>query len=612
MKGAAFLLLAAGGFSACRRDPAGRERQLAPARVTSAIKLDNFGYRPEDAKVAIFSADPGPTVEVRTSIGAIAFVVPTDGGSIIRKDADPCSGGPIWWVDLTPLRARGTYRLFSPALDAGSYSFVVAPDVYEAVMRAGLRTFYLQRCGIAKAAAFAGAWADGTACHLTDAKTGAGAGHRDHGVRDLAGGWHDAGDYNKYVWYSVSNAILFMLRAWEEDPRVFPDGALGLPESGNGVSDLLDEVKWELDFLLKMQLPDGSALSRVHSGTDASGASPPSADAASRHYEDPTVQSGAVLAGSCALASRVFAAAGQPAYAATLKSAALRAWSWLERQGNADEKVWAAAEVFRVDPTVVSARSYVDGYHADAWSGASFRASRYDSQAAVTYVQAREATAAVVSVMREGIGREVDRIFAADDVYRNGMPPSSYHWGSNAIRAAQGVFLLEAARLRATGSRSGAECRAHALDMLHFFHGQNPLGMVYLTAMATLGGEHSSWQLFHDWFGQSQSPYSRSRYVGKPAGVAEPQYPYFIGADNHGIRDDKTSAFGPAPGFVPGGPNANYSGDAIPPAGAPCPNGFYRDWNDQTAWTARTWEITESSIGYQGPYVALAAAFVAR
>jgi hypothetical protein len=136
--------------------------------------------------------------------------------------------------------------------------------------------------------------------------------------------------------------------------------------------------------------------------------------------------------------------------------------------------------------------------------------------------------------------------------------------------------------------------------------------MVYLTNMAALGGEHSSWQLFHNWFGQSQSAFSRSRYVGKPAWVAEPHYPYFTGVDNHGVRDDKVSTLGPAPGFVPGGPYRGYSGDATPPRGAVAPDRYYRDWNDQSAWTARTWEITESSIGYQGPYVALAAAFSPR
>jgi len=582
----------------------------AAAPVTTSVKLDNFGYRPDDTKVAIFSADPGATVQVRTPAAEVVFRVPTDGGSIHSKGKDPGSGDQVWWVDFSPVKARGSYHLFSSSLNARSYEFVIAPDVYDDVMRTALKTFYLQRCGIAKTATYAGAWADGTACHRADAWTGPAPSQVDRGLRDLTGGWHDAGDYNKYLWYAASNAILFMLRAWEDEPRRFPDGALNIPESGNGVSDLLDEVKWELDFFLKMQLPDGSVLSTVHAEGSANGASPPSADPTRRFYRNPTLESGAVFAGSCALASRVFKAASQAAYAATLKNAALSTWGWLQGQGDSQEKVWAAAEVFRMDSTITSARRYVDGYHAANWSGVSFDATSYAAHAAITCVQAAGATPAVVSAMRAGIARQVDQIFSSDDFYRNGMPVSWYHWGSNATRAGQGVFLLQAARLGATGSHTAAECRRHALDILHFFHGQNPLSMVYLTNMASHGGEHSSWQLFHNWFGQSESPYSRSKYVGKPSSVLEPHYPYFSGVDNHAIRDDKTSALGPAPGFVPGGPNRNYSGDATPPRGAAWPNRFYRDWNDQAIWTARTWEITENSIGYQGPYVALVAAFV--
>ena len=606
---ASLFLVAVPALSACRRD---RPVDHGGLPVTTAIKLDNFGYRPEDAKVAIFTADPGVTVAVRSPGGAVVFSVPSDGGSISSKGRDPSSGDQVWWVDVSALRTPGRYHLFSASMNVRSYEFVIAPDVYDEVLRAALKTFYLQRCGTPRPEAHAGVWADGSACHRTDAKAGPAAGQVDRGLRDLSAGWHDAGDYNKYLSYAASNAILFMLRAWEDDPRVFPDGDLGIPESGNGVSDLLDEVKWELDFFLKMQLPDGSVLSEVHAEGEGNGASPPSADATRRHYKDPTLESGAVFAGSCALASRVFTAAGQAAYAATLKQAALSTWAWLDGQGTSDEKVWAAAEIFRMAPATVSARSYVDGYRPASWSGASFdlNVTRYDTHAAITYVQAAGATPAVVSAMRASIARQVDEIFSADDLYRNGMPAASYHWGSNAMRAGRGVFLLQAARLGATGSHTAAECRGHALDILHFFHGQNPLSMVYLTNMASRGGEHSSWQFFHNWFGQSRSSYSRTRYVGKPASVVEPHYPYSSGADNHGVRDDKTSVLGPAPGFVPGGPNRNYSGDAIPPAGGAWPNRFYRDWNDQTVWTARTWEITENSIGYQGPYVALAAAFV--
>jgi hypothetical protein len=610
LRRASLLLAAASVVAVCRRDMrATVDHQGGAARVTTSVKLDNFGYRPDDVKVAIFSADPG-AVQVRTRAGAVVFAVQTNGGSISSKGLDAPSGDQVWWVDFSPLSARGTYHLFSPSLNARSYEFVVAPDVYNDVMRTALKTFYRQRCGIAKPTTYAGAWADGTACHRADVSTGPAAGVVDRGLRDLTGGWHDAGDYNKYLFYAASNAILFMLRAWEDDPRAFPDGDLNIPESGNGVSDLLDEVKWELDFFLKMQLPDGSVLSQVHADGSASGASPPSADTTRRYYQNPTLESGAVFAGSCALASRVFKAAGQAAYAATLKNAALLTWSWLRGQGDSHEKVWAAAEIFRMDPKVDSARSYVDGYHAANWSGVIFNVTSYDAHASITYVQTVGATPAVVLAMRANIGRQVDLIFAADDLYRNGMPSSAYHWGSNEIRAGLGVFLLRAARLGETGAHTAEECRRHALDILHFFHGQNPLSMVYLTNMVSRGGEHSSWQFYHNWFGQAQNSYSRSNYVGKPASVVEPHYPYFSGADNHGIRDDKTSALGPAPGFVPGGPNKNYLGDATPPGGAVFPNRFYRDWNDQAVWTARSWEITENSIGYQGPYVALVAAFV--
>jgi len=641
--GAGLVLTTALGLSGCGREARAIGDAHRAGVGRTAIKLDHFGYRPDDAKVAIFTADPGSSIQVRTDAGAGVFSVPGSGGSIRRREGDGCGAREVWWVDFSPFRTGGRYHLFSPALGARSYEFVIAPDVYADVMRTALRTFFLQRCGRAKPRAYAGAWADEGACHRADAAAAPARGQRDRGRRDLTGGWHDAGDYNKYVWRAASTAILFLLRAWEDDPQAFPDGGLGIPESGNAVADVLDEVRWELDFFLRMQLPDGSVLSRVHAAGDASGAAPPSIDAAARYYEDPTLESTAVFAGSCARGARVFAAAGQTEYAGVLRRAALAAWSWVEGQGDGDEKVWAAAEIFRLDSHVTSARRYVDGYHggcshrptmvaaggshrstmvaaggshrstmvaAGGWSDASYGASRYDTHAAVTYAQAEGATASVVAAMREGIGRQVDEIFAADDVYRTGMPRASYHWGSNAARAEAGVFLLQAARLGATGSHTPAQCRRHALDILHFFHGQNPLGMVYLTNMAAQGGEHSSWQVFHNWFGQSEHSYSRANYVGKPPSVLEPDYPYFEGSDNHGRGDDKRSRLGPPPGFVPGGPNPNYSGDATPPARAGCPSLFYRDWNDQSAWTARTWEITETSIGYQAPFVALAAAFV--
>jgi hypothetical protein len=584
--------------------------QAAAAPVTTSIKLDNLGYRPLDPKVVIFTANPGATVQVRTPSNTVVFTVPTSGGTIVAKGQDgPSSNDTVWWVDFTPFAVPGTYHLFSPSLNLQSYDFVVRGDAYRDVARAALKTFYYQRCSTPKPSAYAGSWSDATACHLADRTTGPALGNTDRGIKDLTGGWHDAGDYNKYVWSATSNAILFLLRAYEDQPA-FRGDDLGVPESGNGTPDVLDEVKWELDWLLKMQLADGSVLRRTHVPTFLSD-SPPSVDTHLRYYYDPDLESGGVFAGTMALAARVYAAAGQAGYAATLKAAALRTWTWLATQGSDEFKVWAAAEIFRLDPAVNGTRAFVDAYHPNNWGGVFFNVMAYDTQAALTYVQAPGATLAVVTQMRANVANQVDYIFSSDDLYRDGMPDWSYYWGSSSIRAGYGVFLLRAAQLGSTGSHSADECRRHALDFLHFFHGQNALNMAYLSNLSALGGEHSSWQFYHSWFGYSGNAYSSANFIGKPAAVSEPFYPYFAGVDNHGVNDNKASALGPPPGFVVGGPNTSYSGDTTPPLGSNGYNRFYRDWCEQGVGDPRTWEITENSIGYQGPYAALAAAFMA-
>ncbi|HYC54913.1 MAG TPA: glycoside hydrolase family 9 protein [Candidatus Binatia bacterium] len=581
------------------------------APVTQSFKHDHFGFRPTDTKIVIATQNPGATIQVRSADDdSVVFTIPTDGGSITPKGTDGMhSGDSIWWVDLSDLTAVGEYRLYSPSLGAQSYDFDIRGDVYATPMRTALRTFYLQRCNVPKTSTPASVWDDADSCHDSDAATGPAGGHTNHGTKDLRGGWHDAGDYNKYVWGAVSSAILSMLRAYEDNPGALRDDDTGIPESGNGLPDLLDEIQVELDWIMAMQLPGGSVLSQMHvSGFAAD--SPPSADTNVRFYQNPNIESGAVAAGTLALASRIFAAEGEAVYAATLKSAALSSWTWLQTQGSSTVKAWAAAEVFRLDATQTAARDYVDNFYPSQWNGRFFNVGAYDTFAALTYVATPGATPAVVTNMLASISDQVNYIFSENSLYRNGMPSWSYHWGSNAMRAHYGLFLLRAAAEGATGSYSAGDCYEHALDILRFFHGQNPLNMLYLTNMAALGGEHSSFQLYHAWYGDSWNAFSVQNYFGKPASILEPAYPYYSGTDNHGVSDDKASLYGPAPGFVPGGPNKDYGGSASPPLGSTYYEKFYRDWADQIQWTAMTWEITENSISYQGPYVALAAYFL--
>jgi hypothetical protein len=117
----------------------------ATASVTRAIKLDHFGYRPADPKVAVFTSNPGATVQVRTAGGTTVFTIPTDGGSISSRGFDAASGDQVWWVDFSPVNAAGSYHLHSPSLGAESYTFAIGPAVYNDAVRAALKTFYYQR-----------------------------------------------------------------------------------------------------------------------------------------------------------------------------------------------------------------------------------------------------------------------------------------------------------------------------------------------------------------------------------------------------------------------------------------------------------------------------------
>jgi endoglucanase len=635
------------------------------APVSTSIKLDNFGYRTSSTKYAIFTADPGTTIELRNTSDTTVYTVPT--ANIVSKTADTHSGDAVWRVDFSGFTTAGTYRIYSSTLGVQSYDFTIANDVYASAVRQAMKTFYYQRCNTPKATTYAGNWADTTACHTGDSSMGVETGHLNHGTLDLSGGWHDAGDYNKYVWRYNALAIYFLLRSYEDNPNAFPDDSLNIEDaSANTTPDILDEVKWELDWMKKMQLTGtetngsgyaGAVLSRIQQSNRTLFNSPPSADTTVRYYYDPDLESAAVLAGSFAYASRIYGTvSAYSTYAATLKDSANKAWDWLADQSESGAsndvkriKVWAAAEIFRIntgltDQTSIDraneAQAYVDGFHSSwAASGLSLNNPQsFDTLAAFTYYGTSAGTQTIrdrmKALLQDGVAT---LLYYRQDNYENGMQSYHYDWSSNAARAAHGLFLQIASRLGTYRSDwySAAYVQGHSEEFLHYLHGRNPLSMVYLTNMASLGGEHSVWQLYHGWFGAAGKSHSVSNYIGKPSSVTESAYPYYSGTDNHGVSDNKSSTYGPAPGFVPGGPNPHYvdnlsdcrdtvnasagGGTANPPIGSAY-NKYYRDWND-TTWVADStsvpggkracaWRLNENSISVQAMYVALGSYFM--
>jgi hypothetical protein len=260
-----------------------------PAKMQKYIMVDQFGYRPGDKKTAVvvdpqigFNArerfNPGSVYEVRRWSDDV--VVYCDTLTQWNKGAvDFSSGDRGWWFDFTPVREEGEYTIFDKKRKAGSCRFRIARDLYRDVLKAAMRVFYYQRLNEPKkkpwaeepwidAAAFMGPGQDKEARDLYDKENPATA-------KDLSGGWMDAGDYNKYVTFA-DNPVHMLLTAYEQNPLAFTDD-FNIPESGNGIPDILDEVRFELDWVKKMQQSDGGLLIKM-GNIDYNTASPPGSD----------------------------------------------------------------------------------------------------------------------------------------------------------------------------------------------------------------------------------------------------------------------------------------------------------------------------------------------
>jgi endoglucanase len=588
------------------------------------LLVDQFGYRPQDPKIAVIrnpqvgydsavKFSPGSTYQLRrASDGAVVFSAqPTPW---LHGAVEASSGDQGWWFDFSSVQGAGVYFVYDQQRNVRSATFAIDPQVYRTLLRAAMRMYFYQRSGVAKQRPFADAcWTD------EPAYVGPGQDLEAHDVtdrgnlskvRDLSGGWFDAGDTNKYVTFAVQ-PVHQLLSAYEQNPKAFTDD-FNIPESGNGVPDVLDEVKWETDWLKKMQYRDGSGALKVGEIVYA-GAAPPSSDHSARFYVPSCSSATIALAGMFAHASYVFAMV--PALAresVELRNRALLAWNNYQRlpardthcdtgivhAGNADspdQKQQSEAVVAAIYLLAITDSSgyddYVRAHYKETRPYRDSGWSRYDSEegdALLFYTGLKSAD----PLLRKAIlddklkdvrnGGQIYGFHPDDDLYGAFLHDPQYHWGSNNPRAQYGNSNMDVLTYH-LDDVNAATYRARALGILHYFHGLNPFAMVYLSNMYDYGATRSANEIYHTWFARG------TRW-----------------------SDALSSSCGPAPAYVPGGPNANAAkdgvpGNVVPPVGQP-PQKAYRDWN--TGSPENSWAVTEPGIYYQSAYVMLLSKFV--
>lgn len=463
-----------------------------------AIKVDQVGYPLDGPKVALVSS-PADAFEIhRSNDGAVVFH-----GKLASAELDSNTGEKVQAADFSKFRQAGTFYVEVPGLGR-SWNFTVGKDVYKRAYTMAMLGFYGQRCGTAVDLGPEFSEYKHAICHQHgEFHSSSGA----KGPRDNIGGWHDAGDYGRYMVNSgISTGT--MLWAWEVFGRKLNGISLKIPESGNGTPDILNETRWNLEWMLKMQDEDGGAWHKQ----------------ASEHFsgfiapEDDTLPSEVVGTGTApykstcatadlaavgAVAARVYAPFDAK-FAARSLEAARRAWAWTEKNpdvtfknppGNGtgeyadsnckDERVWAAAELWRTtgDPAYndyfvknyAEFLSTLDSPPAENWASLgpmglwTYALSKRKGADAKAVAAIRERTVATGHTM-------VDRTRA--NPYLVSMQAKDFVWGSNGVAAGYGVNLLIANEFVPDKSFVDA-----ARDNLHYLLGRNTFSLSWVTQL---------------------------------------------------------------------------------------------------------------------------------
>ena len=464
----------------------------APGAEPAAIRLNTIGYRPEAPKHASIAAKCSTFSVVRLRDGKKVLEGKTTGPA---GNAD--TGEQLWTADFSDLTAAGGYCLDVPGVGK-SARFDVGASVYAKPFRTVVRGMYLWRCGIAVRGSHNGQTFSHEPCHMNDAWLDMVRGGK-HVRAKSAGGWHDAGDYNKYV-VNAGVTVGAMFRAWDDFGPQIRKIELGIPESGDKRPDYLSEIKWEVDWLLTMQAPDGSVYHKL-SRKKFSGMTLPERDKTDRFFSPLSSAATADFVAMTAAAGRYFrpydraladkciAAAGK-SYAFLRKNpknrrADLKGFSTGAYQTNdPDDRLWAAAELWETtgradaladcEARVKSSRHRID---AD-WDWGNVR-----NLGMLTYLFSKRTgrDRTLVAKLGANLLATADSIVRTSKAHGYARPLGSrYYWGCNGSVARQVLVLRAAPRLKPK-----KEYLAASADAVNHLLGRNCYGRSFITGLGS-------------------------------------------------------------------------------------------------------------------------------
>jgi len=516
------------------------KRDVSSLSATDAIRLNQIGYYPEAVKQFVLVDSVAVLFEVVDHSGKVVFT-----GKLEDNGKWETSGEQVLMGDFSALKKEGEYTILVDE-KLISYPFEIKNGVYGEALNAAIKSYYFQRASMPVEETYGGVYKRGSG-HPDDQCQFHPSTGRTEGTLNSPGGWYDAGDYGKYI-VNASLSVGQMLLLIEQFPDIVKDGALNFPESGNGISDLWDELKYELDWVLTMQDEDGGVYHKL-TAKNFGGFIMPDAYDLERWIIGKGTAASLNFSAVLAQASRLYKDIDAE-WSVKALGAAEKAWNWALTNDNvpyrnpedvstgeygddkfSDDFYWAAAELFITTKnetylTHLKANNQ-DYIHqlTNSWSffirNNGFH-SLLENKDMLDENLAASLTQGHIKLAEEILGQ------VKSNPYRIAL--ERYEWGSNSDILNQAMILCVAHRL--TGDEKylkGAE------QINDYIYGKNATGYSFLTG-----------------FGSKQVMFPHHRPSGAD-GIDDPVPGFILGGPNHHKQDIQyatyTSEF-PAKSFV--------------------------------------------------------------
>ena len=507
------------------------------------IRLNQIGFYPDAPKIAIVLQSDGGSFAIQTLTGKSAFV------GQLKKSAMPTFGGVYTQIaDFTSFTKPGKYKLFVKG--AGySYPFEIKTNALQSVAVGSLKAFYFIRASTPIQAKYASKWSrvEGHPDNHVLVHPSAGTEKRLAGtVISSPRGWYDAGDYNKYI---VNSGITTgtLLSLYEDFPGYMKTVKLNIPESGNGIPDVLNEILWNLRWMKTMQDPNDGGVYHKLTNAAFDKMEMPDQSTEPRYVVQKGTAATLDFAAVMAQAGRIFANYKKqlPGLSDSCLAQARKAWEWAMKNpavvynqdemnkkfepkvttgaygdlNSTDEFIWAASELF----VTTRNKDFLNVINllpdttmpVPAWSQVKLLG---------YYTLVKNSTSSgenspkELPEIKKRLLKLADNLIAGADenAYQTVMTKSrrNFNWGSNSGAANQGIALIQAYRL--SGNKKYLE---YALANLDYILGRNGTGYSYLTGFGSKTPMH---------------PHHRPSVAD---GIVEPVPGLLAGGPNPGMQD---------------------------------------------------------------------------